>query len=416
MLRCGKVGDPRSAGSVMESFVTAPWALRPDTLLGATLALILAALLGEGVWRLLHWPRLMGYGAVGCLLAIAGLGASGGETALRLVVDMALALLLFEAGARLNLHWLLRNPALLATSVMESLLSALAVYLAALWLQVPQSVAGVLALIAVSVSPAVVQRVIAECDAAGQVTERLSTLSALNTLYAVLLLQAWSAGLRLSDPAWQQALLPVLLNFGGSIVLGALLGSALGLIAQRLDLRQDNAVALLLGCVLLALALAKTLQLSTLLVPLLAGIWLRNRHPRPWVWRRQFGSAGGVLALVLFVAAASAWSPSALPEAIGIAAALLLARALAKLGAVAMLAPASGLSWRQAGCLGAALLPMSGTAWLLALDFAALHPGSAPQLMPLLLSMLALLELPAPLVLLYGLRFARETEVHELPR
>jgi Kef-type K+ transport system membrane component KefB len=172
-------------------------------------------------------------------------------------------------------------------------------------------------------------------------------------------------------------------------------------------------VALLLGCVLLALALAKTLQLSTLLVPLLAGIWLRNRHPRPWVWRRQFGSAGGVLALVLFVAVASAWSPAALPEAIGVAAALLAARALAKFAAVALLAPSSGLSWRQAAALGATLLPMSGTAWLLALDFAALHPASASQLMPPLLSMLALLELPAPLVLLYGLRLANEAEVHE---
>jgi hypothetical protein len=257
--------------------------------------------------------------------------------------------------------------------------------------------------------------VIAECDAAGQVTERLSTLSALNTLYAVLLLKAFSGGLRLSAPGWKDALLPVLLGLAGSVVLGALLGSALGLIARRLDLRQDNAVALLLGCVLLALALAKTLQLSTLLVPLLAGIWLRNRHARPWVWRRQFGSAGGVLVLVLLVAA-SAWSPSALPDAIAVAAALLAVRALAKASAVALLAPASGLSWRQAACLGAALLPMSATAWLLALDFAALHPGIAPQLMPPLLSMLALLELPAPLVLLYGLRFANEAEAHEPAR
>lgn len=400
----------------MQSLVTAPWALRPDTLLGATLVLILAALLGEGLWRLLHWPRLMGYGAVGTLLAIAGRGADGSETALRLVVDMALALLLFEAGARLNLRWLRSNPALLATSLMEALLSLLAVYLLALALGVAQPVALALAVIGVGVSPAVVQRVIAECDAAGQVTERLSTLSALNTLYAVLLLGLVGAGLRLGEPSWREALMPLLLQLGGSIVLGALLGSALGLIARRLDLRQDNAVALLLGCVLLALAVAKTLQLSTLLVPLLAGIWLRNRHPRPWVWRRQFGSAGAVLALVLFVAAASAWSPAALPAAIGVAAALLAARALAKLGAVAMLAPASGLGWRQAACLGAALLPLSGTAWLLGLDFAAQHAGLAPQLMPLLLSMLALLELPAPLVLLYALRWSGEAEAQESAR
>ena len=37
----------------------------------------------------------------------------------------------------------------------------------------------------------------------------------------------------------------------------------------------------------------------TLLVPLLAGIWLRNRSERPWVWPRHFGSAGSALVLVM---------------------------------------------------------------------------------------------------------------------
>ena len=57
----------------MNSLVTAPWDLSPDTLLGATLVLILAALLGEGLWRLLHWPRLMGYGEVQGSVAGGGL-------------------------------------------------------------------------------------------------------------------------------------------------------------------------------------------------------------------------------------------------------------------------------------------------------------------------------------------------------
>ena len=394
------------------SLITTPWALQPDTLLGAALLALLAALLGEVVWRVLRWPRLLGYTLVGTALALAGRGAVGDEPALRLAVDGALALLLFEAGARLNLRWLGRNPWLMATSVAEAALAGIAVWLVLRSLSVAPGVAGPLSIIAIAVSPAVLQRVVGELHAAGQVTERLLTLAALNTLYAVLALKLFSAGLLLSDPGtWLEALSPVLFSFCGSILVGAALGEGLALIARRLDLREENAMVLLLAAVLLALVVAKTLQLSALLVPLLAGIWLRNRSERPWVWPRHFGSAGGVLVLVMFVAVGSAWRIDALVGALGIAAALVLARAVAKALAVLALARPSGLGTSQALCLGAALTPMSATAWVLALDFGARHTAAAAQLMPLLLTTLALLELSAPLLVMASLRLAGEIDV-----
>jgi Kef-type K+ transport system membrane component KefB len=394
------------------SLITTPWALQPDTLLGAALLALLAALLGEVVWRVLRWPRLLGYTLVGTALALAGRGAVGDEPALRLAVDGALALLLFEAGARLNLRWLGRNPWLMATSVAEAALAGIAVWLVLRSLSVAPGVAGPLSIIAIAVSPAVLQRVVGELHAAGQVTERLLTLAALNTLYAVLALKLFSAGLLLSDPGtWLEALSPVLFSFCGSILVGAALGEGLALIARRLDLREENAMVLLLAAVLLALVVAKTLQLSALLVPLLAGIWLRNRSERPWVWPRHFGSAGGVLVLVMFVAVGSAWRIDALVGALGIAAALVLARAVAKALAVLALARPSGLGTSQALCLGAALTPMSATAWVLALDFGTRHATAAAQLMPLLLTTLALLELSAPLLVMASLRLAGEIDV-----
>ena len=394
------------------SLITTPWALQPDTLLGAALLALLAALLGEVVWRVLRWPRLLGYTLVGTALALAGRGAVGDEPALRLAVDGALALLLFEAGARLNLRWLGRNPWLMATSVAEAALAGIAVWLVLRSLSVAPGVAGPLSIIAIAVSPAVLQRVVGELHAAGQVTERLLTLAALNTLYAVLALKLFSAGLLLSDPGtWLEALSPVLFSFCGSILVGAALGEGLALITRRLDLREENAMVLLLAAVLLALVVAKTLQLSALLVPLLAGIWLRNRSERPWVWPRHFGSAGGVLVLVMFVAVGSAWRIDALVGALGIATALVLARAVAKALAVLALARPSGLGTSQALCLGAALTPMSATAWVLALDFGARHTAAAAQLMPLLLTTLALLELSAPLLVMASLRLAGEIDV-----
>jgi hypothetical protein len=157
---------------------------------------------------------------------------------------------------------------------------------------------------------------------------------------------------------------------------------------------------------------AKTFQLSTMLVPLLAGLWLRNRSERPWVWPRHFGTAGGVLVLVLFVAVGSAGSLNMVLMAGGIAAALLGARLLAKGAAVALLARPSGLSWKQAVCLVLGTLPLSATGWLIGLDFATIHAEPGAVLMPLLLAAIALVELIGPLVLLYGLRWAGEADSH----
>jgi NhaP-type Na+/H+ or K+/H+ antiporter len=405
---------------MLDSFwplVTTPWSLAPDTLLGATLLAVLAALVGEAVWRVLRWPRVVGYALVGTALALAGRGAEGNEPALRVAIDGALALLLFEAGARLKLRWLARNPWLLATSVAEALLTGIAVFVTLRFCGMAAEVATPLAIVAVCVSPAVLQRVVGELHAAGQVTERLLALAALNTLYAVLAMKLLSAGLLLSDPTtWLDALSPVLFSFCGSILLGAALGEGLALIARRFDLREDNSMVLLLAFVLLALVVAKTLQFSALLVPLLAGMWLANRSERPWIWPRHFGSAGSVLVLVMFVAVSSAWNPAVLQAAAGVAAALVVARALAKGVAVVALARPSGLSLNQAVWLSTGLTPMSATAWVLTLDFAARHPALGTQLMPVLLASLALLELAAPLAVMGALRAAGEVDAQPVRR
>jgi Kef-type K+ transport system membrane component KefB len=393
------------------SLITTPWALQPDTLMGAAVLALAAAVLGELAWRWLHWPRLIGYTVVGAVLAVAGVGANGDEPALRLAVDAALALLLFEAGTRLKLRWLARNPWLLAMSVAESLVTALLCYAVLRNFGVAQAVAWPLALVAMAVSPAVLQRVAGELQAAGQVTERMLALGALNTLYTVLALKLLSAGWLLMDPnTWLNALSPVLFSFFGSILLGAALGEALALIARRLDLREDPAMVLLLAAVMLALVAAKTLQLSTVLVPLLAGLWLGNRSERPWVWPRHFGSAGAALVLVMFVGVGSAWSVEAVAAGGGIALALVLARGVAKAGAIHALAKPSGMAWRQAGCLALALTPMSATSWVLTLDFVAQHKDLAAGIMPVLLSALAFLELAAPLMVMAALRMAKEVD------
>jgi Kef-type K+ transport system membrane component KefB len=242
-------------------------------------------------------------------------------------------------------------------------------------------------------------------------------LTALNTLYAALgltLLQGWLTLERLGD--WLPAFARLGYNFLGSLLLAIVLARLVAVIARRLDLRNDNAVLLLLGLVLMAITGARTLGLSTLLVPLLAGMVLRNASDRPWVWPRHFGTAGGVLVLMLFVIVGSAWSIETLAAGASMAAVLVLARVAAKLLAVNAWARISGLSGRQGLALGVTLTPLSATALVMLADLYSVDPAFGRQLAPIVLSAIAMLELLGPLAVQWALQSAGEVTPGALGR
>src|SRR5665647_1225509 len=139
------------------------------------------------------------------------------------------------------------------------------------------NVALTCATLAVAASAAVVGRVASELQSAGQVTERMLVLTALNTLIAVLLNKLVIGWLHLDEAGnWVMAISQPLYTFGGSVLLALLLMRLVAWVARRLDLRDENSVLLLLGLIVLALTSARMLNLSTLLVPLIAGVLLRN--------------------------------------------------------------------------------------------------------------------------------------------
>ena len=131
----------------------------------AGFALFAAGLCGELCHRAWRLPRITGYAVIGLIAGSFGL-------------------LLFELGNRLDLRWIRRNPWLIASSLAEATLTFVLV-LAALLLKVSWMVAIVLS--AISNSPAMVLQLKTELRAEGQVSQRLMTLSALNSVYAVVL-------------------------------------------------------------------------------------------------------------------------------------------------------------------------------------------------------------------------------------
>lgn len=389
----------------------APWPLSPDLVFWSALILVSGGILGELVFRRAGLPRVVGYSLVGMLIALIGHGTDDSylSGSLRLIVDLALGLLLFELGCRVNLRWLHANPALLGTSLAEALLSFLAVVMALRWFGLNLNVALSCASLTVATSSAVVGRVASELHSAGQVTERMIMLTALNTLFAVLMHKLVLAWLHMDQAGnWTLAIAQTLYTFGGAVLMAVLLAQLVAWGARRLDLRDENSVLLLLGLLMLTLTTARMLNLSTLLVPLLGGVLLRNTTPRPWVWPRHFGTAGGVLVLMLFVIVGASWSLQAFMLGGAAAGVLLLTRAVVKGAVVATGAHWSGISLRQSLALTLALTPLSGTALVMLTDLQLSHPGFSAQVTPVVLSAIAIMALLGPVAVQLALRLSGE--------
>ena len=234
-------------------------------------------------------------------------------------------------------------------------------------------------------------------------------LSGLGTLYSLLtfkLLIGW-LNLDRGDPLGAAVAYP-LVSFVGATVVAGLLALAVIPLARRLDLREENPTLLLIGLILLALAVTRMFHLSTLAVPLLAGLILRNTTARPWVWPQHFGTAGGVLVLLLFVTTGSVWSLQALVGGILLGVVLIAARQGAKMLSARLLGPASGLSSRQSIALGIGLTPLSASAIVLLGDLQLLHPHFASMLVHTVFAAIGVLELVGPVATHYALRMVRE--------
>lgn len=387
------------------------WPPAPGMVFWQALTLVVGALLGEGAYRWLRLPRIVGYSAAGMGIAAAGFGLAGARLSpeSRLVVDLALGLLLFELGSRVSLRWLRNNPALLWTSVAESLVTFGAIFAVLLAFDFDRNLALAGAALTMSASGAVIARVAAELKSSGQITERMIVLSALNTLFAVLALKLVIGWMHLDQRGdWVQGFSQPLYAFGGSVLIAALLSLAVRWVLRRFDVRDENAVLLLLGLILLAIASARLMNLSTVLAPLLAGVMLKNTSERPCIWPRHFGTAGGALVLMMFIVLGLSWSVAVLTAGVLAALALLLVRAAAKGVIVVATARVTGIEVRQGLALALTLTPVSATTLVLLADLQASHPDLAGTLAPVALATIAIMAIPGPLFVQWGLRFAGE--------
>ena len=393
------------------AFFLPAWPLALSPLLWIALAVASAALAGEWVRRYIGLPRITAYPVVGMLVAaVAGdrLVAEHDEW-LRWGLDVALAILLFELGSRVDLRWLKHNRWLLVTSLGESLAAFGAVFAISRYLGLAQVDSALLAAIGMSTSPAVIMRVVTESNAQGQVSTRLLVLTALNTIYSVVTVHLVMGVMhqRYSGD-WVLAISHPLYLVGAGLVVGKLLAMTVNRLRHWLTLRDEYASIILLSLVLMTIGLIEALRLPVTLCMLFAGIVLRNGERRAWVFPEHFGSVGGVLVVLLFLVVGIQIRIEHLVTGGVLALLLIGARSLAKLCGVLLLARPAGISWRQGLLLGVALSPAAGPVIVAASDLGQLYPHLQGTFMPVAMSAAAIMELAGPIIVALCLKWSGE--------
>jgi Kef-type K+ transport system membrane component KefB len=389
-------------------------------LLGLAIVMLVGVIAADVLYRTARLPRVTGLMLVGALaspLALHYVEGSGLD-AWKPLLDLAIGVLVFELGSRIRPRWLIDNPWLALSNVLEGVLSGGAVAFALWWLGASPLAATLAGAVAMSTSPVVLMAMVHVLRPRGQVAERALLATALNSALAVLLLKGWRVVAAFGWPSpgdeWLTVGASAVYVVCGSFLLGIAAGWALHRLARGIQAPPGTTSVLQIALVIVASLLAVQWKLSPLLALLVAGVTARALMGHRLTVEPHMGSAGAVLSVLLFISLgllsrldgfASLW-PWALV--------IILARFAGKAVAVLATARMSGLGLRQAIALTLALQPMSSLAVLLAADtfgWPSQLPGVEGTMLQALLLATTLMQIAGPVLTQAALRHvARESE------
>jgi Kef-type K+ transport system membrane component KefB len=377
-----------------------------------SLLLALAAAAGQVAQRHLGLPKVIGYSVVGAAAGMAGFpGVAWPLEGISLfLLQLGVAVVLFEAGGRLPLRWLRHHPMLLVQSLSEAALTFLLCGATLHWLGVSVPAAAALGAIAMVGSPAILSRVITDSRARGPVTERALALTTLGTLYALVLVSGHAAVLGEASGEGLLQGLSIGRVLGVSVAAGALLALAVRLALRMMSPTSENTAIVMISLLAATSALVVQAGGSGPLAALVGGLTLKQLYSRPWAWPGHMGTAASMLVMLNFVLVAVAAAQSDWTAGVAAAVAgLLLARGLGKGLGIALGCAGSGLRWRQSLGVAAALGPMSSVALLLVSELAQADPALGAQVAALALPSILLMQVLGAALAMAALHRAGES-------
>jgi Kef-type K+ transport system membrane component KefB len=388
----------------------------PDTLnlLTATGLILLAGILGSRlIARLLPVPAITGYVLTGLLIGPAGFNLvnAGTLNAIGPLVDLALGLVLFELGRRVDYKWLLREKRLLTTGIVVSLCTFVALFWVLTALGIGKEVAGMVAAMGMATSPAVALNVVREVKAEGQVTERMLNIAVIGNLLAFVGLSMGLSALHLEYQAgWSKYLLHPLYLLLGSALLGWLASRLLIWIGHWLGRDTQAQLVVVFALIAATVGAATMLDLSALIAMLAFGIASRSEDHRYAVVEPDFSQLSSLLYVMLFVFAGARLEPSYLRNFALVVLAFIAVRTLVTTALTTLLSHSNGISMRKGALLGVSLVPLSGFKVILVQHAAVFYPEFGSQMSALIVAILVILEVVGPICTRFALVVAGEAK------
>ncbi len=387
-----------------------PLAFSQAMLFGALVVVGLVA--GEALRRYAALPRITGYVLAGAALGPQGLALLSDNMLfdLRLLIDLSIGLIVFELGFRLDYKWLRLNRWLFVTAIAESVFCFWAIFAVLAFFGFRPVLAAMAAAIGTATSPAIVMLVVHDVRAQGQITERLLLFTAVNSVFAYVLLTLLLPFLHLEHEAsWQEAVFHPLYLLWGSLIAGYLACLVMLRLAAWLGKSEERQFILMVAIVVVSVGAAHALKLSVSLTLLTLGVLARNLDKGYAVLPVHFGHGSQLFFVILFVLVGASLEFSAFTVAAAMpVAAFIVLRFLGKSFALLAFGPLSGIRPGGAGLLAVALVPLSGSAVVMVRDTTSLYPAFGKELAAVVLSAVVILELIGPLATQFALRRAGE--------
>jgi Kef-type K+ transport system membrane component KefB len=381
----------------------------PDALNVLTAAglILIAGILGARLaTRLLPVPAITGYVLTGLLLgpAVLNLVDITVLNKLGLLVDLALGLVLFELGRRVDYQWLLREKRLLATGFVVSLCTFGALYWMLTMFGFSKLIASMAAAIGMASSPAVALNVVREVKAEGQLSERMLNIVVIGNALAFI---GFSMGLSILhleyQAGWRSYVLHPLYLFFGSTLLGWIASRILIWLGRWLGRDEKAHLILMLALIAATVGMAVMFKLSALIALLAFGIASRSHGPRRTVIEPDFSQYTSVLYVLLFVYAGAKLDLSHLQDLAPVVLAYIALRLAITTLLTTSLATANGITVRKGALLGLGLTPLSGFKIVLVHHAAGFYPQFGVELTTLMVSILVILEIVGPICTRYAL-------------
>ena len=384
--------------------------------------IFLGALVGGRLASVCHIPRVTGYLMTGLFIGPSFAHLTNLPVLLppevllelRPLSEMALALILMHIGGLFEISHLDRwrhrillfsgSEILLTFSLVASAVFGVNYFVLqkvvpgqTLW-QTSLEFALFLGIIAVATAPAATLMVIREYEAEGPVTSLVLTLVGFNNLVSVLGF-AVLAHLFIFPGEGFAALL---MHMGGPVLVGALIGFAMSVWAQRLELPSENKI-LILGGVAVNVAICRALHIDPLMASLILGMTLANSCPRWHRLQSDIRQVDYLLYVAFFVLAGANLHIETLTHIGLLGVAYVVARTFGKWLGAAIGGRLGSFGPNERAYVGLTLMAQAGVAIGLSSQLALHWPVGGKLLETVVLGSVVVFELVGPLAVRHGL-------------